>query len=51
MHIYDGLCLNDKENIRRPGIEPRASEWKSEMLPLHQRRVGGGRGEEGRGVI
>ena len=24
--------------MRRPGIEPGASDWKSEMLPVHQRR-------------
>ena len=24
--------------MRCPGIEPEASEWKSEMLPLHQQR-------------
>ena len=26
------------EAMRRLGIEPRAKEWKSSMLPLHQRR-------------
>ena len=28
----------NKKNMRRPVIETGASEWKSEMLPLHQRR-------------
>ena len=27
------------EGMRRLGIEPRAKEWKSSMLPLHQRHL------------
>ena len=28
----------NKKNMRRPVIETGASEWKSEMLPLHHER-------------
>jgi hypothetical protein len=28
-----------KEALRRRGIEPRATEWESAMLPLHHHRI------------
>ena len=30
--------LSYTRDMRRLGIEPRAKEWKSSMLPLHKRR-------------
>lgn len=31
-----------ESSVREAGIEPAASEWKSEMLPLHHSRLGTG---------